>query len=117
MQLDLLEYTLPAVRRDAAIASVVAHADEDRPGWSDVWSAWIDKYAETHAFFISEECTQAGLAAGIPAPHDLRALGSLYPKAARKGIIAKHGYGTSLRRNCSPCPMWMSLHKNFARPK
>ncbi len=75
----------------------------------------IEKYAETHAFFISEECTQAAIAAGVPVPHDLRGWGSLYPKAARKGVIAKHGYGTSLRRNCSPTPMWRSLHPNFAR--
>src|SRR5258708_35970784 len=116
-QLDLLEYSPPpAALRDAAMASVTAHAEGNHPGWTAVWSAWIDKYAEAHAFFISEECTQAGLAAGIPAPHDLRALGSLYPKAARKGVIRKHGYGTSKRRNMSPTICWASCHSNFARP-
>lgn len=119
MQLDLLDYAPPAptVRRDAAMVSVTAHAEENRPGWTVAWFAWIEKYAQNFACFISEECTQAGLAAGIPAPHDLRALGSLYPKAARKGLICRHGYGTSKRRNMSPTPMWASLHPNFARPK
>lgn len=118
MQLDLLDYTPPppAVRRDAAMTSVTVHAEENCPGWAAAWFAWIEKYAAEHAFFISEECTQAGLTAGIPAPHDLRALGSLYPRAARKGVIVKDGYGTSKRRNLSPTPMWRSLHPNFARP-
>jgi hypothetical protein len=115
-QLDLLEYTPPVARRDAAMASVTLHAEENSPGWTAAAFAWIEKYAAEHAFFISEECTQAAIAAGVPVPHDLRGWGSLYPKAARKGIIAKNGYGTSKRRNLSPTPMWRSLHPNFARP-
>lgn len=114
-QLDLLEYT-PAARRDAAMTAVTQHAEENCPGWTKAALAWIEKYAETHAFFISEECTQAAVAAGVPMPHDLRGWGSLYPMAARRGFIARNGYGTSKRRNLSPTPMWQSLHKNFARP-
>jgi hypothetical protein len=115
-QLDLLEYAPPAARRDAAMTSVTVHAEGKSPGWTAAALAWIEKYAETHAFFISEECTQAAIAAGVPIPHDLRGWGSLYPKAARKGVIIKDGYGTSKRRNLSPTPMWRSLHPNFAGP-
>ena len=112
-QLSFDDYTPAIAARDAAMTSVAAHAEENSPGWTAAGMAWIAKYAETHAYFISEECTQAAIEAGIPMPHDKRAWGALYPASARRGIMCRDGYGTSKKRNMSPTPMWRSLHPNF----
>ncbi len=95
-------------QRDAAMESVARNADETVPHWGDMAFDWIKVYAKAHREFISESCTAAALAAGIPAPHDDRAWGPIFARASRQKIIARIGYGTSTRRHLSPTPLWES---------
>jgi hypothetical protein len=112
-QLDFDDYASAIAKRNAAMVSVTLHAEQNCKGWTVGAMAWIAKYAETHAMFISEECTAAAIEAGVPMPHDKRGWGSLYPASARRGVIAQEGYGKSKNRNMSCTPMWRSLHPNF----
>lgn len=110
---DLIESDRAA--RDAGIASVAAHADENEPRWTDTAYDWICKYAAEHSTFISEECTAAAIAAGIPAPHDDRAWGHPFRRASQELVIKRIGFGISNRRHQSPTPRWQSMHANFWR--
>src|ERR1700681_4913190 len=96
MQFDLLEYTPPpALKRDAAIASVVAHADENQPGWSDIGFRWVCRYAEIQAEFLAEECVAASIAAGIRQPTDPKAWDRPIQRAAPEYFIRATGYAPS----------------------
>lgn len=110
---DLIESDKAA--RDAGMRSVAQHADESRARWTDIAFDWICKYAEQNSVFISEECTSAAMAAGIPSPPDDRAWGHPFQRASRELIIKKIGYGISNRRHQSPTIKWNSLHPNFWR--
>lgn len=105
-QLDLLEYAKQ--QRDAAMASVARHADEAVHGWSDIAFQWVKTYALAHREFVSEDCTAAAEAAGIPKPHNTKSWGGPFMRAARQKIIKRIGYGVSKRRHLSPCPLWAS---------
>ncbi len=110
---DLIEADKTA--RDVAISTVAAHADENSPRWSEIAFKWICKYAAENSTFISEECTEAAMQAGITRPADDRAWGYPFQRAAKELIIKKIGYGISNRRHQSPTPRWQSMHKNFWR--
>lgn len=118
MQLDLLDYTPtpPVVRRDAAIASVVAHANENQHGWSEIGFRWVCRYAEIQFEFLAEECVAASIKAGVVQPADPKAWGGPIQRAAREHFIRKNGYAPSPKRNLSPTVSWQSCHSNFARP-
>jgi hypothetical protein len=111
-QLDLLEYTPP---RAMQVDAVAAHAEENLPGWKRQAAAWIRKYSATHYEFVSEDCTDAGYEAGVPAPTDPRAWGHMYRYCDKAGIIRNAGTGRSKKR-ASPTTLWHSCHPNFARP-
>lgn len=103
------------IARDAGMASAAEHANESTSRWTDLAFNWICKYAEENSTFISEECTAAAIAAGIPRPTDDRAWGQPFRKASYELIIKKIGYGISNRRHQSPTPRWQSMHRNFWR--
>lgn len=110
---DLIEKD--AAERDAGMESAARHADEARARWTDLAFQWICKYAEENPTFISEECTAAALASGLPAPTDDRAWGHPFRRASHDLIIKKIGYGISNRRHQSPTIRWQSMHRNFWR--
>jgi len=113
--MDLFDLAEAVAARDAAIASVAQHANEAVPDWTEQAYRWICLYAEAHPEFISEHCTAAAHAAGIPVPHDSRAWGQPFKRAAHDLIIVKAGYGISNRRHRSPTPLWKSMHANHRR--
>jgi hypothetical protein len=116
MQLDLLDYTPPpALRRDAAIASVASHSEENQPGWSEIGFRWVCRYAEIQAEFLAEECVAASIAAGVRQPTNSKAWSGPVMRAAREHFIRKNGYAPSPKRNLSPTVSWQSCHSNFAR--
>ncbi|WP_315833936.1 hypothetical protein [Bradyrhizobium prioriisuperbiae] len=110
---DLIQQDKAA--RDFGMTAVANHADENSPRWTDRAFDWICKYAESHSTFISEECTAAAHAAGLPEAHDARAWGHPFRKAAKKLVIKRIGFGISNRRHQSSTPLWNSLHPNFWR--
>ncbi len=113
--LDLIDQSVKAEQsRKAAVTRVVKHADENKPGWSDRAFEWIVLYAKTHETFISEECTAAATAAGVPQPHDKRAWGGPFQRAANAGVIRRDGYGISNNRNRSPTPLWRAVREQGA---
>lgn len=76
--------------------------------WGKIAYRWILAYAQHNRKFIGEECTQAARAAGIASPHDLRAWGWSFRKAAREGVIRPVGYAPSPLRHCAPTIVWES---------
>ncbi len=105
---DLFTYARAKTERDTGMAQVAEHADEACPRWCDIAFDWITTYALAHRQFISEDCTAAAEAAGIPKPHDTKAWGPPFARAAKQKIIIRIGYGVSKRRHLSPCPLWGS---------
>lgn len=101
--------------RDDGIKSAADHADEQSLRWTDLAFNWICKYAADHSTFISEECTAAAMASGLPSPPDDRAWGHPFQRASRELKIKKIGYGISNRRHQSPTIRWQSMHQNFWR--
>ncbi len=111
---NLFEMASALAQRDAGIASVTSHADENHPRWSERAKGWIRTYSATHRQFISEECVAAAYAAGIPKPHDPRAWGGAFMSCSRDKFIRRIGFGISNNRHRSPTPLWRSCHLNFA---
>jgi hypothetical protein len=105
---NLFTYASAKAERDTGMGQVAEHADETCHTWTVLAYQWIITYALAHREFISEDCTSAALAAGIPAPHDDRAWGAPFARAARQKIIIRIGYGVSKRRHLSPTPLWRS---------
>ncbi|MDB5550830.1 MAG: hypothetical protein JWL86_814 [Rhizobium sp.] len=110
---DLIEKDV--AEREAGMDRVARHADENCPAWSDQAYDWIKSYSADHSTFISEECTAAAMASGLPTPPDARAWGHPFRKASHDLIIKRIGFGISNRRHQSPTPRWQSMHPNFWR--
>lgn len=84
-------------------------ADAIIAGWSDSAYAAICWYARLNPGvpWTAEDCTEwaQGLG-GVPAPHDERAWGSIFTRAARAGVIVRSdlfykrrkGHGTEARK-------------------
>ncbi len=95
--------------RDAGMALAVNNAEANCPGWTTTALNWICEYAKTHSTFISEDCTEAAMAAGVPAPTNPKAWGAPFQMAARRGVIRRDGFGVSKRRHLSPTPLWKAV--------
>ena len=104
--MDLLEWA--ETERDIGMARAARHAEDVKPCWNDEAYEWIRRFAKIKRRFISEECTAWAAEHGFRSPTDPRAWGAPFRRAAVDGIIVRVGYGTSLRRHCSPTPMWES---------
>lgn len=104
----LFTYADAKAERDTAMASVAKHADEACPHWGELAFGWIKTFALAHREFISEDCTAAAEAAGIPKPHNTKSWGGPFMRASRQKIIVRIGYGVSKRRHLSPTPLWKS---------
>lgn len=113
--MELFDLITDSAARDAGMDSAVRHADENCPAWSDQAYAWIEKYSAEHSTFISEECTAAAIASGLPTPTDRRAWGHPFRMASKDGVIKRIGFGISNIRHQSPTPRWQSMHPNFWR--
>jgi hypothetical protein len=105
---DLFELAESKAQRDAGMKLAADHAEEVSPGWSEAAYQWLRRYANLHSRFISEHCTSWAAEQGFSSPADPRAWGAVFKRASKEGIIVRVGYGTSLRRHCSPTPLWHS---------
>jgi hypothetical protein len=105
---DLFEFAQAKAERDTGIQQAIDHADAEQPGWSTEAYSFLLSYARKHKTFISEQCTDAALLAGVPPPPDLRAWGHPFRRAAKAGVIVRAGFGISARRHLSPTPLWES---------
>jgi hypothetical protein len=114
--MDLFELADALRARDAAANLAAAHAEESLTGWQAMAVAWILKYSETHYEFVSEDCTDAGYAAGIPRPNEPRAWGAMYRYCASHSHTEKAGNGWSIKR-ASPTTLWRSRHPSFSELK
>ena len=65
---------------------------------------WLMDYARSHAIVFCDDVW----AAGLKRPLQPKALGALFQKAARLGIIERGGYKPSASSNGSPKPWWSS---------
>jgi len=97
-----------AEARDTGMKQALDHAEEVRSNWGDEAYEWIRRYAKVNKRFISEHCTAWAAEQGFKSPTDPRAWGMVFRRASKDGIIVRVGYATSLKRHCSPTPLWES---------
>jgi hypothetical protein len=103
------------VKRDVAIATVAAHADENVHGWTTQAFALVALYATMYSEFIAEDCAEFAYSQGLKRDGiDPRAWGKVYKNAAKAKVIRKKGYAVSQKRNHSPTVLWASCHPMFA---
>lgn len=94
-------------------SAAAAHAEEQLPGWKADAVAWIRAYSALHAEFVSEDCTDAGYAAGVLKPIEPRAWGHLYRYCADRNWIVKSEKAGWSKKRASNTSLWISLHPNF----
>lgn len=100
--------------RDTGVRQAAEHAEQDVAGWGDAAYDMLKRYARHNSRFISENCTawaaEQGFVTLVP-----KAWGQVFRRAAKDGLIVRIGSGTSLRRHCSPTPLWSSaIYKDCA---
>ncbi len=110
----LFDYAESRAARDAGIRRAADHAEESSRGWNDRAYEMLRRYARHNSRFISENCTSWAADRGFVTVSP-RAWGHVFRRAAKDGIIVRIGSGTSLRRHCSPTPLWSSaIYKDCA---
>lgn len=108
--LDYAERSKEAERlRERGMGMAVDHADAVHADWRESAFDFLVAFAQAREFFISEDVSNHSKTVGFPQPPTDRAWGSVYTRAAKKGLIVKDGIGRSLRRHASICPRWRSL--------
>lgn len=103
------DYAESCAKRDAAIVTVAAHADENVDGWTMRAGELLRAYASQHREFIAEECAAFAYSEGLKKEGiDTRAWGKVYRDAKKAGVLRKKGFGVSKNRNLSPTVLWES---------
>lgn len=96
------------LERDTAMRSALAHADREVKRWSDLAYLFLADFARRRVgIFTGEDVTRASKEWGLIQPPTTRALGSLYQKAQRSGLI-EHIDNEGRRANGSPCARYRS---------
>lgn len=72
--------------------AAAAHADREIFEWRDRALSMIQKYANTHVIFLTEEVRVWSYEQGLPVPPDPRAWGSVVREAKRLEIIEQCGF-------------------------
>jgi hypothetical protein len=105
--------------RSARVIAAAVHNESELEGWSADAVAWIRAYSALHRTFVSEDCTDAGYAAGILRPTEPRAWGQMYRYCAHpdRAWIEKSDAAGWSKKRCSPTILWISRHSNFAGPE
>ncbi len=104
-----MQLTLEQARaeRDAAIASVMAHADRETPDWSENAYQFIRLYArKADKPFIGNDIVCNAEAWGLTMPDDNRAWGGPIKRAIKEGVIVRVGYVPAVHRHCAPVPLY-----------
>jgi hypothetical protein len=103
-QLDWMDV---AVRRDTGIRRAADHAERETPGWGHGALAFLRGFAAgATGPFLAEDVAAAYIDRGLPPPPDGRAWGSVFQRAARRGVIRRIGYAPARSSNGSPKPLW-----------
>ena len=103
--MNQLSIDYESLARDG-IQRAQAHAEAVDTGWSHRAFLWLKAYClEYRGVFTSEDFRVYAEARGfeIPVP---KALGATFRKAARTGLIVKHGIGIARERHGSPTVSW-----------
>lgn len=88
--------------REQAIEAIA----EASTGWrNDIALPFIRRHLEQHATLFVEDLW----AAGLPEPHDRKALGPAVREAARRGWMEQSGETRISAQNANPKPIWKSL--------
>jgi hypothetical protein len=90
--------------RDEGIASSMAHANDDAPGWSQ---RAYDNIARNpglkrHAGFTMEVARAYAWGHGLDSPPDLRAWGGVTLRLIRDGVLVRIGYAPAASSHGSP---------------
>jgi hypothetical protein len=93
--------------RDAGMAQVAGKAERAVPGFAEAAYAFLLHYISRHSEFPGEDLVLAAREAGIE-PHDDRAWGPVFKRAARADLIRRIGYVPRKRGHGSPGPKWMT---------
>lgn len=108
--MNQLALTMPEARefRDEGMRLSADHAESIEPGWSESAYRVLTDYARGRASFTSEDYRDhlAGIGFPVPVP---KALGGVFQKAAKRGVIRRIGFGISRERHLSPCPLWSGV--------
>lgn len=104
-----IDFAAARAARDEGIQRSANKAARAAETWPEDAYNFLCRYARTHERFISEELTACADRMGYGAPTSSKAWGAIFQRASREGIIRRDGYGVSLRRHCSPSPMWHSM--------
>lgn len=98
-----MEFALAA--RDEGIRQSADHAEDVSPGFGEAAYTALTIYAGMAGEFTSADfrayLKSVGLSCEVP-----KALGAVFLRAARAGVIEKVGYAKSAERHASPCPIW-----------
>lgn len=98
--------------RDLGILRSGSKADRAVPGWQAKALYCLERYltqVPAGHEFLAEEFVKYASAAGLEAPPDGRAYGTVMQQAARKGLIGKWGYKLALTSNMTPKCLWRRL--------
>ena len=102
--IDVSQYAQAAVARDQALRQVEEHADV---GWLDLAYEAVVNTAHEYPEFISDDVWAS---TSLEPPRELRALGPVFRRAVRDGIIVKTDrMRPSVRSHLSGKPIWRSL--------
>ncbi len=104
-----LEFEAAAIRRDRGVLNAAIGAEHAQPGWSISAYEFLRGHAEKHAQFMAEDVLKHMRIEGLQLPVDGRALGAIFQRGAREGLIKKIGYAPAATSNLAPKCVWVSL--------
>jgi hypothetical protein len=90
--------------------AVASKANRFNIGWTNTAFLFLVNYAESNDVFLAEDVVKASKNE-VPEPHDNRAWGAIFHKAAKAGLINKIGFKPAKTSHGSPKPLWGSLVK------
>ena len=88
--------------------AVASKANRFNIGWTNEAFLFLVSYAENNKEFLAEEVIKASKDE-LPQPHDNRAWGAIFHKAAKAGVINRVGFKGAKTSHGSPKPLWGSL--------
>lgn len=87
----------------------IARADADET-WSVRALILLERYLQGHGEMFVDDLWEAYEHAGLEAPREGRALGAVFQRAVRLGLMVKSGRSrASVRSHMSDKPIWRSL--------
>jgi len=111
-----IDFSAAQNARDSAIKIAIDHADRVVPNWSEQAFHFLAAYLPKVETLTSEDVRDACINI-VPAPPSLRAWGGVFMRAAKAGLITRHGYATARdpKVHCNVVTLWKSNKFNGAR--